>query len=235
MKYEYALLLCGTLGFAGCSARPITSSALTPSYQDPAVRPISGRSVASAFSQEQIAHLRNLNEKAKSPRFAIVKSFYQLPTAFAGGAIKKESTKDFWGTYKSLEIYRLNTRPYAIVPLSPKQGEILSQTVSVLLKAGVRFVDIKMADAVKIMQAEKKAIENKSFTLPNQLLPSGADLLLSIEMGDGETGPIYLGRVVRTADGELLALEWESNYGVYALQPLITKLVEHALTSLAHR
>ncbi len=227
------IAILSVLGLSNCSARPIKSASLTP--LDPGAGPavIQKRTTAGDISQESIEELRLLNKKAGSPRFGLIKSFYQLPAAFPGGAVHIREEAGWWGAYRDIRLQNLSTKPYAIVPMSTRQGEVLEKTLRTLLDAGIRFAEVSMADAVKVIEAERRILEQKSGFFPGQLLPSGVELLITVEQGQGETGPVYLSRVIRTTDGDLLALASEPDYGVYALQSLIMKSVKDALRHAA--
>jgi hypothetical protein len=97
----------------------------------------------------------------------------------------------------------------------------------------VRFVEVSMADAAKVMQAEQAVIEGKVAIFPGRSVPSGVDLLVSIQKGKGATGPVYLGRVIRSKDGRLLALATQPDAGPYSLSPLVQKIVSDSLRRLA--
>jgi len=64
-------------------------------------------------------------------------------------------------------------------------------------------------------------------------VPSGVDLLLSVEKGYGSYGPIYVGRVIRTKDGQLCALSTVIDAGPTSLGPLVSKLVKDSLRRLS--
>jgi hypothetical protein len=90
-----------------------------------------------------------------------------------------------------------------------------------------------MADAVKVMRAEQDAFDKKKIIFPSRSVPPGVDLLVSTQKGHTEVGPVYVGRVIRTSDGRLIALRSEPDVGVYSLKPLLVRLVSDTLRRLA--
>jgi hypothetical protein len=83
------------------------------------------------------------------------------------------------------------------------------------------------------MAAEQSAADSKGVASFNQLTPSGVDLLISLQTGEGVAGTLYLGRVIRTSDGALLALASRPNIGAVSLRPLVLQLVQQSLERLA--
>ena len=118
-------------------------------------------------------------------------------------------------------------------PLSPQQSDVLIHAMNEFLDAGVRFVEVSMGDALKVMQAEEKALQTKRILFPGRSVPPGVDLLISIQKGFTEAGPVYLGRVIRTSDGRLIALQSEPDQGVYSLKPIVKQLVLDSIRRLA--
>lgn len=218
--------------FLGCSARPIKSGTVTETRTAPEVAPISEHSVKGPDSEISIEDLRALNTKASKPTFGIIKGFYQLPETFPHGAIALERARSFGFEYESITISRIGTKPFVIMPASADETEAISMSMNQLMDAGIRFVEVSLADATKIIEAEKVAIAKKTWMFPSSSIPSGVDLLLSIERGYGNSGPIYVGRVIRTKDGQLFALSTEPDVGPYSMSPLISRLVKSSLGRL---
>lgn len=217
----------------GCSARPVQSGGtLAPRNPPVEIPEISEHKVIDEFSDVDVEELASLNKKLKSPSFGIIKGFYQLPEAFPHGAIKLERARDFGFEYEAIEIKKLGTKPYVVTPASAPEAEAMSRAMNRLLDAQIRFVEVSLADANKIIQAEKAALKKKTLMFPHTAVPSGVDLLLSVEKGYGSYGPIYVGRVIRTKDGQLLALSTVPDSGATSLGPLVTRLVRDSLRRL---
>ena len=218
-----------------CASMPVSSSASLASKND-GIRPEKIEQRGMLGQEEEVfdkAALRKNNEAAGKPTFGLIKGFYQLPeTMPAGAIIMTEST--FWGqSYRTFELDNLGTERYAVVPASTQQSLVFTQAMNQLLDAGVQFKEVSMADAVKVMEAERRMIQKKRFWFPRQSLPSGVDLLISVQKGFAESGSVYVGRVIRTKDGRLLALDTQTDVGMFSLKPLITRLVRDSLKRLA--
>lgn len=95
-------------------------------------------------------------------------------------------------------------------------------------------MEVSMADANRVMDAEKRMIDTKKAWFPGRQLPSGVNLLISIQRGEGLYGPAFVGRVIQTKDGRLLALATQVDAGPMSLEPLLSQLVSDALRRLAH-
>lgn len=223
----------------GCSARqiqsaPISSSAIGSGTQSaaPEVPVIPEHRVQSGAADIDMKRLSTLNTKAKRPTFGIIKGFYQLPEAFPGGAISMKHVQGFGFSLDEVSVSRIGTRPYVIMPASAEESQAIESSMNQMMDAGIRFVEVSLADAAKIIAAERAALSKKSFVFPRQTLPSGIDLLLSMERGYGSYGPIYVGRVIRSKDGQLLALRTENDVGPIAMGTLISRLVQDSLSRL---
>lgn len=211
-----------------CSARQIQSAPITEVRIAPEAPIIDERKVEQQ-TQFTIAGLQTLNNQAGRPTFGIIKGFYQLPEAFPYGAISVERSRGFGFDYEAIKISK-PPKPYAITPASVPEMEAISNSMNQLLDAGIAFKEVSFADAMKIMRAERVALSKKTFVFPGTTVPSGVDLLLSIERGQGNFGPVYLGRVIGAKGGELYALATQPDVGPYSLSPLIEKLVNDSLT-----
>lgn len=229
-----AFALCA-LNLIACSARPIQSGVISESrtLQETVVVPvIEKHEVKDAESEISLDELAALNKSARSPTFGIIKGFYQLPEVFPQGAISVERARSFGFDYKAITIKKLGSKAYAVTPTSAIEAEAMAAVTNRLLDAGVRFSEISMADAMKIMKAERRALASKVMVFPGSSVPSGVDLLLSFEKGYGNYGPIYVGRVIRTRDGQLLALLTVNDVGTTALGSLVSRLVKDSLRRL---
>ncbi len=232
-KIILAIASCVIASLLGCSARPIKSSADLLSSQTAIPSVIESRSTDGAKDNLDIGNLHKLNQKAGKPTFGLIMGFYQLPSTMPAGAVSISEGYVFGEPYRSFWFQKSDIKPYAVLPASSQQSEVLAASLNKMLDAGIRFREISMADAVKVMQAEQKMMKRKETWLFPSSLASGVDLLVSVQKGLGETGPIYVGRVIATKDGRLLALATFPDAGPYALQPLIDQLVSDALRRLA--
>jgi hypothetical protein len=231
----YSSLVLVAVHLLGCSARQVQSGPITstPSRPDAEVPVIPKHEVIDAESEISVDEISELNDEAGTPSFGIIKGFYQLPEAFPHGAISVERERGFGFDYQSVKISKLGTKPYVVTPASGPETEAMSRTMNRLLDANVRFVEVSLADANKIMQAERAAMRKKTMMFPGTSVPSGVDLLLSVEKGYGSYGPIYVGRVIRTKDGQLCALSTVIDAGPTSLGPLVSKLVKDSLRRLS--
>lgn len=220
---------------SGCSTgRPIQSGTLRNAEPGAQPESVEQRNVAGQVGAMDHAELKALNKKAGSPTFGLIMGFYQLPQAMPAGAVSVQQGVVFGQAYSNYKLENLGTKPYAVVPASAEQSEVLSSSMNHLLDAGVRFVEVSTADAAKVMQAEQQVIEGKAAVFPGRSVPSGVDLLVSIQKGQGASGPVYVGRVIRSGDGRLLALMTQPNAGPYSLSPLIQKMVSDSLKRLTN-
>jgi|GEM_PF-2207181 len=217
-------------GLVACSARPIPRSAHIVDARAPIEIPsISQRFVAAQASDIDVEVIDLHNHMAGRPSFGIIKGFYQLPEAFPHGAVSLERMRSFGFDYTSIRVNRLSTRAYVVTPASAMEIQAISRTMNALLDARVKFVEVPLADAVKIMEAERAAMKENILMFPHTAVPSGVDLLVSIEKGYGSYGPIYVGRVIRTKDGRLCALATVSDIGPQSLGTLVSQLVRDSL------
>lgn len=223
-------------GMCGCFAtKPIYSHSL-PAQNQTVVEPLEAHRMTAEepFSESKMVSLQKDNQKAGSPSFGLIKGFYQLPTAKPIGAVFLEESDTLWGRYRSLHLRGTEVRPFAIVPLSPQQSDYFAKAMGKLLDAGVHFVEVSMAQAVQLMKKEEELLQHKDIRrwLGASFLP-GVDCLVSIQKGYTESGPVYIGRVIRVRDGRLLAWDTEPDAGAYALAPLIMRLVSDGIRRLA--
>ncbi len=233
---NYRIIVCVTaLSILACSRKPIQSSGTLPqlSYQAVKPEPIEKHDVASAPVASQ-ADLKAWNEKAGRPTFGLIPAFYQLPVSMPAGAVHIEQGQVFGASYQSFWLSNAGPKPYAIEPASTQQAQVFSKVMNQMLDAGVRFVEVSMADANRVLDSEKKVIEGRTSWFPGQQLPSGVNLLISIQRGEGLYGPAFVGRVIQTKDGQLLALATGVDAGPLSLEPLLSQLVSDALRRLAN-
>jgi hypothetical protein len=221
--------------FFGCSAKPTRSAVIVRANLPIEVPAIAGHKVRDPVSEIDFGLLSAHNKMAGMPSFGVIKGFYQLPEAFPHGAISLQRMQSFGYEYESVKVSRLSTRPYVVTPASAGETEAISQTMNRLLDAHIRFVEVSLADAVKIMEAERAALQKNVLMFPHSSVPSGVDLLVSVEKGYGSYGPIYVGRVIRTKDGRLCALTTVSDVGPRSLGPLVSQLVKDSLRRLGEQ
>jgi len=220
------------LSLASCSGHQIASAPLAHKIPGSSVEPIESRSVAGT-RQVSSKRLSVLNSKAGAPSFGLIKSFYQLPISAPVGAAEFEEGYFFGQPYRSIRLEGMDAKPYAVLPASAAEAQVMESSISRFLDAGIRFAEVSMADALEIMKAEKNAIEKKGRIVLSHSVPSGVDLLISIQKGHGPMGSVYMGRVIDTRDGRLWALSTQPDMDVYALSPLVADLVEDTLTRMA--
>lgn len=236
MTNKPLMVLAGfsTIVICNCSTVAIKSSSNLPFSAAINPEAIGSRNDGNT-EQLSVQLLAKLNQRAGKPNFGLIMGFYQLPSTKPAGAVAITESSVFGQPYRSFWFQETASRPYAVLPVSPYQLEILSSVIKKMLDAGIYFKEVPMADALMVMRAEEKAIASGSQWAMSRLLPSGVDLLISIQKGFSETeGRIYSGRVVSTKDGRLLALATWPDTGVYSLKPLIDKLVTDTLRRLAN-
>jgi hypothetical protein len=219
-----------------CTSNKIRTGALaTRPSQAPEI--IEGREVDQRTDWKLGADFSAQYSKAGRPSFALIGGFYQLPESMPYGAIEYEDAFGFGTGMRALRIESIPGRPYAVMPTSPEQTDAMSSVMQKLLDGGVKFSQISMSDAVTIMKAERKAMQEskgKHIVLPfNELLPTQVDFLLSVQKGYGVDGPVVVGRSIRTSDGRLFAVRSQVDFGAYALEPLIFDLVNDTVMRLA--
>lgn len=232
-KYKFFMIFL--LALLACSRKPIQSSGALPSLTSGHTRPevIENHSIASV-AQASTEALEEWNQKAGRPTFGLIPAFYQLPESMPAGAVSIQEGHVFGASYRSFWLANTGPKPFAILPASMEQAEVFSKVMNQMLESGIRFVEVSMADANRVLESERKVIEGQSAWFPGQQLPSGVDLLVSIQRGQGLYGPAFVGRVIRSKDGQLLALATQMDTGAYSLQPLLQQLVSDALRRLSH-
>jgi len=218
----------------GCSARPIVSTSELPLGEKIKPEIIETRSLSGEKNEISFNELKHLNEKAGKPSFGLIMGFYQLPSTKPAGAVLFEESNVFGRSYRSFWFKDSFEKPYAVLPAAPLQLEVLVSAMNKLLNAGIEFKEVSMTDAVKIMKAEQEAIKSNKTWLVSRTLPSGVDLLISLQKGFSENGLAYSGRVISTKDGRLLALATWPDISVYSLKPLIHQLVVDSLRRLVN-
>jgi hypothetical protein len=234
MKKTYALLFAslGLVSVAACGPAVKTGTLPDQQLQQPRAKSIEKHEVVVDNTTVSTETLSALNQSAGSPSFGIVGAYYQLPMAKPAGA-SQVSGQIAGIPYDQTRVVPDTQRPWALVAAPAAEAEALQSTISALLDAGVMLKEVSMADAGKIIEAEKAAAASNSLASFNQLTPSGVELLISLQKGHGMAGALYIGRVVRTSDGALLALASRPDAGALSLRPLVYELVQKSLQRLA--
>lgn len=218
----------------GCGPRAVKNSTLRDeSGTRPAAPAIAEHTAEGADMSGAIERIRALNIKAGAPSFGVVGGYYQLPQANPAGAVSTSSGSIAGIPYDQTRVEATAARPWALQPTSTATAEMVQGTLAALLEAGVKWREVSMADATRIIEAEKSATGARSIADFNKMVPSGVDLLLSVQQGSGVAGKIVVGRVVRTRDGALLALASQPDVGAVSMRPLLLKLVEQSLERVA--
>ena len=228
------LVVLAALCLTACSRKPIQSSGTLP---EPYYRNIGPVEVEKHEEPQEVSigtfeQMQIWNDKVGSPTFGLISGFYQLPKSMPAGAAAIHKGQVFGASYESFWLENAE-KPYAILPASIEESQAYSRVMNQMLDVGIQFVEVSMADANQIMQAEKKMLDGDKAWLLARQVPSGVDLLVSVEKGEGLYGPTYLGRVIRSRDGRLLALATQVNAGPYSLEPLLRNLVADSLRRLA--
>lgn len=230
-----ALVVVALLSFTACSRKPILSSGTLPetSYQEVKPQEIEKHDIITMPVASQ-TQLKAWNQKAGRPTFGLIPAFYQLPVSMPAGAVHIQSAQVFGASYQSFMLSNTGPKPYVIEPASTEQSQVFSKAMNQMLDAGIRFVEVSMADANRVLESEKKVIEGKTAWFPGRQLPSGVALLISIQRGQGLYGPAFVGRVIQSSNGQLLALATVVDAGPMSLEPLLGQLVSDALRRLAN-
>lgn len=223
------------LALLSCSRKPIQSSGTlpAPNYQRVTPEPPKQHQVDS-MPMVLESDLKLWNEKAGKPTFGLIPAFYQLPVSMPAGAVHIENAQVFGMSYQSFWLSNAGPKSYAIEPASTEQAQVFSRVMNRMLDAGVRFALVSMADANRVLESEKEVIEGKTTWFPGRQLPSGVDFLISIQQGQGLYGPAFVGRVIQSKNGQLLALVTQTDAGPTSLEPLLYQLVSDALRRLAN-
>lgn len=213
----------------GACATPVQSGTIADQRaKQPVVDTIKTRSVAGQLDPAAIEKIKDLNLRAGKPRFGLIGAYYQLPLARPAGATRV-SGNVMGIPYDQTQVVPDSQRPWALQPAAAGDLEMLQSSLNALLDAGVQWTEVSMADASQLIAAEQQASGGNSLADFNKLSPSGVDLLVSIHKGRGLAGPLFVGRVVRTSDGAMLALGTQIDAGAVSLRPLIMQLVEDSL------
>ena len=166
VRFKFVLFIA-LLALTACSRKPIQSSGTLPSATNYQIGPdaIDNHVVASVI-QASSEDLRNWNKKAGRPTFGLIPAFYQLPESMPAGAVSIEEDHVFGASYRSFWLSNTGPKPYAIMPASTEQAEVFSKVMNSMLDSGVRFVEVSMADANRVLESEKKVIAGKSTLFP---------------------------------------------------------------------
>lgn len=215
-----------------CTARPIKSGTLGPQYKVTA--PAVPESTVSADDQGfSVESIRALNEQAGRPTFGIIGGLYQLPTTGSASQVSLSEGQFLGGGYLSLSVSGRSARPISLTPMDVADSFAMQSVLNSFLDAGVKIVEISLADASRVANAEASDGNSRLLSF-SRTLPSGADYLISMQRGNAEgVGEVWAGRVVSTKTGLLLAFDSVPAFGSYTVQPLLKKLVGSALRRLA--
>jgi hypothetical protein len=218
----------------GCAPAVKTGKLAPEPQKAPPPAPIKERTVAGAMDPGTLERIGELNRKAGAPSFAMIGAYYQLPVAMPAGAATIERGTAWGQPYESVRLRTTGKKDWALEPTNVEEAQMLEGTLRGLMDAGVQMKVIEMADAQQVMTAEQAAASGKGTFFPNLSIQSGADVLLSIQRGEGLGGRLILGRAVRTKDGALVGLATQIDAGPISLRPLMMRLVEDSLNHIAN-
>ncbi len=226
-----SVLVASTLG--SCAGITPTQG-LLPSVPAPSVAPVIEHTAVAAIPVNT-ADLSSAYAAAGRPTIGFVRGSYQLPVANPLGAARILEGNLFGVPYQQSLVAPSTYRPFAIVPLEngfdTQQLALVQQELS---QAGVRFVEVNTADALRIAEAEKQAVESNTKVQFNEMTRAGSDVLVSYQASQALGGPIYIVRVIRMTDGALLALRTGPGQGgAVALRPLLVRAIADALQAAA--
>lgn len=229
------LSLSAALLPAACATSP-AGGAHPAAARGASVPPIERREVTAA-ALPSIEEVQGRYEAAGRPTVGFVGDRYRLPVGNPLGGARIVEGNVFGAPYAQTLTVPSTYRPWSLEPLT--DGYTVQQLALVqqdLAAAGVRFVEVSAADASRIVDGERSAFEAGSRVQWNQLLPSGADLLVTFQEAEGIGGPLFLVRVVRMSDGALLTLRTgPAQGGALTLRPLLVQsLVDAFAAAAAH-
>jgi hypothetical protein len=227
-----ALLLSSL--FVGCAGVTPTGGRL-PAQQVPKAEVIEQHAAVST-PMVSTAELQAAYVAAGSPTIGFIRDSYLLPVANPLGAARIIEGNAFGMPYQQSLTVPSTYRPFAIQPMdngfAVQQLALLQQD---LATAGVRFVEVSTADANRIVDAEKKAAEANGKVQFNEMTRAGSDILVSYQPSQALGGPIFIVRVIRMADGALLALRTGPGQGgAIALRPLLGRAIADGLQAAAN-
>ncbi|MFZ9887533.1 MAG: hypothetical protein ACO3JL_08525 [Myxococcota bacterium] len=204
--------------------------------RESSVPPIERRE-SSAIALPSVEEMKDRYDAAGRPTVGFVGDRYRLPVGNPLGGARIVEGNVFGAPYTQTLTVPSTYRPWSLEPLS--DGYTVQQLALVqqdLSAAGVRFVEVSAADASRIVDGERSAFEAGARVQWNQLLPSGADLLVTFQEAEGIGGPLFLIRVVRMSDGALLSLRTgPAQGGALTLRPLLVQsLVDAFAAAAAH-
>ncbi|MEM7402616.1 MAG: hypothetical protein AAF310_01160 [Myxococcota bacterium] len=186
-------------------------------------------------NQQLLQQLQQLNQQAKTPSFALIGAFYQLPVTHPGGALllEQDIKTDNWSSQQRLVALQ-GQHPYAVLPLNTQQAQSLEASMQQILDAKIQLLQLSTADALAVMRAEQQALLQQSKKQTNILpwsttLPPNVNFLISIQAGQGRSGPTLVGRVIDTHNGKLMALRSKPNAGGNSLGDLLLQLLHDTL------
>ena len=220
----------------GCGTTDTQSRKLT-SLPTPLAPPtLEEHSAKGGVSDVDLKKISADNKAAHQPTFGVIRGYYQLPRSHLNQRAIVAKSRGYLGESEVIYVENSDQAQWAVTPMSAGDAEAMNRAYNALLDQGVKFVDVTMADATKIMQAEKTAStsnDTSSLFVPSRSLPSGVDLLISLQRGKGEYGDIYIGRVIRTTDGSLLAMRTAVDASPATLDPVVVGLVSDSLRRIA--
>lgn len=227
-----AALLMSCLS-VGCANTP--GGGRLPAQQVPRAEVVEQHAAVST-PMVSTAELQAAYVAAGSPTIGFIRDSYQLPVANPLGAARIIEGNAFGMPYQQSLTVPSTYRPFAIQPMdngfAVQQLALLQQD---LATAGVRFVEVSAADAVRIVDAEKKAAEANGHVQFNEMTRAGSDILVSYQPSQALGGPIFIVRVIRMADGALLALRTGPGQGgAIALRPLLGRAIADGLQAAAN-
>jgi hypothetical protein len=217
----------------GCAPAVKTGKLSPEPTKAPPPAPIQERTVAGTLDPGTLERIGQLNQAAGAPSFAMIGAYYQLPVAMPAGAATIERGTSWGQPYESVRLRTTGKKDWALEPTNVEEAQMLEGALRGLMDAGVQMKVIEMADAQQVMNAEQAAASGKGTFFPNLSIASGADVLISIQRGEGLGGKLILGRAVRTQDGALVGLATQIDAGPISLRPLMMRLIEDSLKHIA--
>ena len=239
MKYSHVVYTAtAALMLSGCTppktVRGATIVSRPAATQLPAV-PKHKQLSTTQDNQQLLQQLQQLNQQAKTPSFALIGAFYQLPVTHPGGALllEQDIKTNTWSSQQRLVALQ-GQHPYAVLPLNTQQAQSLEASMQQILDAQIQLLQLSTADALATMRAEQQALQQQSKKQTNTLpwsttLPPSVNFLISIQAGQGRSGPTLVGRVINTNNGKLMALRSKPNTGGNSLGDLLLQLLHDTL------
>jgi hypothetical protein len=222
---------------AACATSPQGGTIPDQRATKPEPPPVEDRGMVLAMGVDT-AELQAAYEAAGRPTVGFIRDRYQLPIANPLGAARIIEGNLFGMPIQQSLTVPSTFRPFAIEPLDPAEGFEIQQLALLqedMARAGVRFVEVTAADAMRIVNAEKAAAEGRSAMQWNEMVASGANILVSFQEAVALGGPIFMVRVIRMDDGALLALRTgPAQGGAIALRPLLARAIADGMVAAAN-